>query len=278
MRNKRIGFVDYRLENFHANTFLAAIRGELSGRGFDVAGCIAHEDAEGRAWAEKNRVEYFTDPRALDEHVDCYMVLAPSNPETHLELCKSVFPFAKPTYIDKTFAPDLVTAKQIFALADRHHTPVQTSSALRYTRVQEHIQKIGSRNVRHMVAWGAGGAFKEYAIHPLELVVSCMGPQVERLLRRGDEQFSQLLLDFTGGRSAVVNVYVNTDTPFAASVTSNSGTNYLTVDGERLFVDAMAGILDFLEKGEPLIDRAESLVIRRLLDEAEQPSHRLLQP
>ena len=52
---------------------------------------------EGRAWAEANNAPYFHDPAALNEHVDAYMILAPSNPELHPALCKKVFPFGKPT-------------------------------------------------------------------------------------------------------------------------------------------------------------------------------------
>ena len=56
---KRIGFVDLNLENYHANVFLGAIRKELAGRGFSVAGCTGVKEAEGRVWAEKNGVPYF---------------------------------------------------------------------------------------------------------------------------------------------------------------------------------------------------------------------------
>ena len=51
MNGKRIGFVDLKLENFHANVYLEAIRGELVARGFTIAGCFALDEADGRAWA-----------------------------------------------------------------------------------------------------------------------------------------------------------------------------------------------------------------------------------
>src|SRR5450759_2028305 len=105
------------------------------------------------------------------------MVLAPSSPELHQDLCMQVLPFGKVTYVDKTFAPDLATARQIFALADQHHTVMQTTSALRYTNVQAYVQKIGADSVKHMVTWGGGRSYAEYAIHPVELMVSCMGAQ-----------------------------------------------------------------------------------------------------
>lgn len=274
MSTTRIGFVDNQLDNYHANVYLKAIRGELAARGFAVAGCCALQRDSGREWAAKNDVPYFDNIRKLGRAVDAIMILAPSDPQLHLPLCRKVFPLRKPTYVDKTFATDSRTARKIFALADRHGVAVQTTSALRYTAVQSWVREVGAGRVRHMVAWGGGRSFGEYAIHPLELVVSAMGPQVERMMCRGEGDQRQLLLDFTCGRTAVINVYAGTNTAFAAAVTTDKETRQIAVDGARLFVDTAAAILDFFTAGVATIDRAESLVIRRLLDLAERRAAR----
>ncbi len=271
MSGGRIGYVDYELDNYHANTYLKILRSELAGRGFSVAGCLAANQKTGREWAKKNEVPYFSDPGELNAAVDYFMILAPSNPETHLELCRQIFPFGKPTYVDKTFAPDLATAKKIFALADKHATVIQTSSALRYTNVQTHLAEAGWENLRHLTAWGSGRSFGEYGIHPLELAISCLGSQATRLYRREDGGFQQLLIDFAGGRTATINFQANANTPFAASLTLASGTEYLPVDGSRIFVNLAAAVLDFFAAGKAGIDRAESLAIMRLLDLAKEP-------
>ncbi len=267
---KRIGFVDDNLENFHSNVYLKLFRNELKLRGFVVAGCTGMRPRAGRTWAEANGVPWFQDAAALNEAVDAYVVLAPSTPETHLELCRQVFPFGKPTYVDKTFAPDLRTARRIFALADSHRVPMQTTSALRYTEVQDYVEEVGRRQVRHMVTWGGGRSFGEYAIHPLELAISCMGPNVRRMMRRGGGKQSQLLLDFSGGRTAVVNVYTGASTPYAASVTTAAATRHFQVDSSRIFLNTADAVLDLFETGKPAIDRKESLIIRRILDVAGQ--------
>lgn len=269
---KRIGFVDLKLENFHANVYLKAVRNELQERGFLVAGCFALDEADGRAWAAKNAVPYFADAAELDRNVDCYAVLAPSNPEVHLDLCRRVLPFGKPTYVDKTFAPDLATARRIFALADRFGVALQTSSALRYTNVQTAVRTAGAEPLCHMVTWGGGRSFDEYAIHPVELAVSCLGPAALSLMRRGTGDQSQLLINFSGDRTAVVNVYTNANTAFAASLTTGKGTTYVPVDGSRMFINMAAAILDLFESRTPNIDRQESLMIRRILDVAGKPA------
>lgn len=267
---RRIGFVDLNLENYHANVFLQALRGPLASRGFAVAGATGTKTAESRAWAEKNGVAFFESDADLNAAVDFFMILAPSNPEVHLDLCRRILPFGKPTYVDKTFAPNLKVAQEIFALADKHKTPIQTSSALRYTNVQEEARK-GSAKVEHMVTWGGGGSFDEYAIHPLELLVSVMGHEATALMRRGTPERTQLLVEFSGGRTGVVNVFPKTNTPFAASFTTEKATRYVQVDDSKIFVNNQAAILDFFAAGKPNIDRRESLTIMRLLDAACDP-------
>ncbi|MCC7262033.1 MAG: Gfo/Idh/MocA family oxidoreductase [Candidatus Latescibacteria bacterium] len=269
---KRIGFVDLNLENFHADVYLKLLRRELQERGFVVAGCTGLKEAESRAWAAKNEVPYFATVAELDGHVDFYAVLAPSNPEVHEQLCGQVFPCGKATYVDKTFTPDLAAAERLFALADRHGVAMQTSSALRYTNVQRRLAELGGAHLRHMVAWGGGSSFGEYAIHPVELVVSCMGPEVERLMRRGTGDQSQLLLDFWGGRTAVVNVYTKGNTPFAATLSTGAATEYVAVDSSAIFRDTAAAMLDLFASGKAAIDRHETLAIRRILDAAAEPA------
>lgn len=263
---RRIGFVDFSLENFHANVFLKLIREDLKDRGFDVTGCTALEAAGGRAWAQKNGVAWFDSVAAMDGQVDCYMVLAPSNPETHLDLCEQVLPMGKTTYVDKTFAPDLKTARAIFRLADRFRVPVQTTSVLRYTAVQSHVSEVGRDNVRHMTAFASGRSFEEYGIHPVEMIVSCMGPQVRRVRRRDGAGFVQLILDYEGDRTATVNLHLGVQCPFAAFVAAAEKAQYVEVDPGGLFRDGAAAILDFLGSATPNIAREESLAVRRVLD------------
>lgn len=262
---KRVAFADYHLDNFHANLYIKQMREALADRGFEVSGCHALKAEEGKAWAANNGVAYYDDTAEMSKNADFFMVLAPSNPETHLELARMIVPFGKPTYIDKTFAPDLATACKIFALADKHGTALQTSSALRYTNIQATAREMGS--ILHMVAWGAGSSFGEYAIHAVEIVVSCMGPEAESVMRRGEGDRSQLLVNFSGGRTAVINVYCNAATPFAAALTAEKATKLVPQEGD-LFLEFLKAQLDFFDSGKTTIDRRESLMIRQILDAA----------
>lgn len=268
---RRIGFVDLNLDNYHANVFLQALRGPLASRGFTVTGATGTKIPESRAWAEKNGIPFFESDAELNAAVDFFMVLAPSNPEVHLDLCRRILPFRKPTYVDKTFAPNQDVARQIFALADQHGTAVQTTSALRYTNVQEEVRKAAPAKVEHMITWGGGGSFDEYAIHPLELLISVMGHEATALMRRGTPERAQLLVEFSGGRTGVVNVFPKTNTNFAASFTTDKATRHVEVEVAKIFANNLAAILDFFAAGKPNIERRESMAIARLLDAARDP-------
>jgi len=269
---KRIGVVDDNLDNFHARVYLEALRGPLKERGFSVTGAFALQQEKSKAWAEKNGIPYVDSMEALDKVADVYAVLAPSTPKTHEELCDRVLPFGKTTFVDKTFAPDVATAERIFKKADQHKVAIQTSSALRYTAVQKVVHELGRDQVRHVVAWCPGGSYDEYAVHAVELAVSCLGPDAQSLMRRGTDPESQLLINYAGGRTAVVNVYIKRKTPYAASITTAKETRYLEVDTKPLFVDAAAGMLDFFTAGKAQVDRRETMAVMRILEASRDPA------
>lgn len=269
MTARRIGYVDFKLDNFHANVYLKLLREELKPRGWEVAKCWAMDREGGLKWSAEKGVAYVNDVREMS---DCHglMILAPSNPETHFELAKKVFPLGKPTYVDKTFAPDLRTARKIFELADKHRVPVITSSALRCAAsLNRLVAELGRDRIRHMRAWGGGRSFEEYVIHPLEMVIAAMGPQVKEVMRLTDgRNHHELHLKFGGGRTGSVFVHNNGACPYQAMVTTDEKTAYVNAGSDPYFRDLAILILDFFESGKESIDRNETLALFKVMDAA----------
>ncbi len=267
MTEKRIGIVDHVLENFHANVYLDALRGPLVDRGYTVAGAYGTPGVGNEAWADEHGVEYFSSLAALNERVDYYLILAPSNPEQHLPMCQGVFPFGKTTFVDKTFAPDLRAARAIFDLADLHGVAVQSTSALRTTNVQAAARELND-SLQHLSVWAGGDSWEEYGVHPVELAVSCLGSEVTQLMRLGTMTQPVVVVTFSDDRLAVMDFHANRHVPFAASLITATETVHLAVEDSRLFVDAARAILDFFDAGRPIIPREETLAVRRILDAA----------
>jgi hypothetical protein len=87
-------------------------------------------------------------------------------------------------------------------------------------------------------------------------------------MRIGPESHPQWVLQFSGGRTATIDFNPEIEIPFSAVVSTQQGHDRIDVEGATLFLDAAASILDFFDAGRALIDRRESLMVRRILDVA----------
>ena len=201
---KSIGFVDYYVNEWHANNYVGWIREvcEKLGEDFEVKYAWAELDSDPNEgvstdeWCEKYGVEKCDSIDEICEKSDYIIVLAPSNPETHLRYAEATLKYGKNTYIDKTFAPDYKTACRIFDIAKSHGTAFFSSSALRYG--PELRNTVGACS---MVTTGGGSLFDEYVIHQVEMIVKSLGTGL-----RGAENLAPLAVALPEEAAARVGV------------------------------------------------------------------------
>lgn len=175
---KKIGFIDYYLSEWHANNYPAWIADACQALGCDYTVAYAWAELDTspvdgvttEQWCKKFNVQRCDTIGELCEKSDVIVILAPSNPEKHLEYAKAALPCGKRTYIDKTFAPDYKTALEIFELAEKHGTPFFSTSALRFA---DELNAVASP--RQMIVTGGGSNLPEYVIHMAEMVVAKLG-------------------------------------------------------------------------------------------------------
>ena len=136
----KIGFIDNFLSEWPATNYPDMIRanGRARALGMDVCYAYAKEEVSPYdgvttdEWCRAHGVRRVGSVEELVDRSDCIAVLSPDNPELHLALSEYALKSGKPTYIDKTFAPDKATAEKLFALAKEHGTPVYSTSSLRF--------------------------------------------------------------------------------------------------------------------------------------------------
>jgi hypothetical protein len=122
--------------------------------------------------------------------------------------------------------------------------------------------------IRNMAVWAGGTTFEEYGIHPIELIVSCMGSGALSVMLAGDERHPQIRINLTHGRVAMVDFNIGTHVPYEDAITTAQKTEFVTVDTDTLFVDTVDAIINFLVAGRSRIDRKQSLAVRANLDAA----------
>ncbi len=205
MATKIIGFIDYYLNEWHADNYPAWIT-KYSGGEFEVKYAYAEVEptVEGRisnrAWAEQHGIELLPTIAELIEKCDAIIVLSPDNSERHYDLSYEALCSGKPVYIDKTFADTGAEAARIFAVGEAHGTPCFSSSALRFS---EKLTPIVREDIDAIVSTG-GGHPDTYLIHQLEPIVTLMGSDVTRLMYYGTATAPAWVLLFADGRTATV--------------------------------------------------------------------------
>lgn len=181
---KSIGFIDLYISEWHANEYPNWIRNanKLLGTDYEVKYVWAEKDispVDGvttKEWCEKHGAIACDTLEELCEKSDVLLLLAPSNPEVHLEYAKVALKYGKRIYIDKTFAPDYSVAKEIFKIAEENSTPFFSTSAL---RCADELENIGE--VQNIIITGGGTNFAEYLIHLIEMAVKILKSPVERV-------------------------------------------------------------------------------------------------
>ncbi len=122
---KTVGFIDYYLDEFHANNYPKWLK-EASGGELEVKYAYAKIDSPLQGgmttddWCEKYGIERVSSIEELIEKSDYINVLSPDNPEMHEELCHLPLKSGKRVYVDKTFSETKEIAERIFKLAEEN--------------------------------------------------------------------------------------------------------------------------------------------------------------
>lgn len=266
---KKIGFIDYYIDEWHANNYPTWIRESSFGDRFDVALAWEEMTPEGKQsideWCREQKVERASSIEQVIEECDAIVVLSPDNPERHEDLSDLPLKSGKPVYVDKPLAPSLAAAERLFEKAERHGTPMMSCSALRYgKKLEEAIkQKVAGRPV-HYVGTRGGGDFDVYAIHQVEMLVMALGTGSSRVMQCGKEAAKLMVIDYPDGRRG--SVTLAPEHPFQLSVAYGSAAS-LTIDAmDDFFPPFVEAMLSFFESGVSPILKEQTLEIAALVE------------
>jgi len=245
----KIGFIDYYLDEWHANNYPRWIN-EASGGEMEVVCAFGLIDSPigGRTtdqWCSDMGIRRANSIEEVIEESDVLVVLSPDNCEMHEQLCQLPLRSGKPTYVDKTFAPDLATAQRIFAIAEEHGTPCYSTSALRYATEYADVGEVEA-----IAAWGPNG-FDTYSIHQLEPIMMLMKGKPVRVMAKPAKGWYTIVIEFEDGRAATVTGYA-AGSPFLMNVATAEGAKIIEAKSD-FFGGFIANLVEFFRgKGKPV--------------------------
>ena len=258
----KIGFIDYYLDEWHANNYPAMIE-KASGGDMKVTYAYGMIDSPiggmtTDAWCETYGVQKIDTIEELVALSDVLIVLSPDNCEMHEELCKIPLASGKRCYVDKTFAPDYAAAKRIFANAEAHGTPCYSTSALRFA---DEYQNIDTAGIRAVQSWGPS-SFETYSIHQLEPLAMLMKAAPKRVMYLPGEGFYTLQIEYCDGRYASIAGYRD-GSPFMMNLAKADGNCVINVESP-FFDRFIANLVDFFRTGDVKVPHEETLHIMAL--------------
>ncbi len=265
---KKIGFVDLYISEWHANNYPAWIKeaAERLALPYELAYAYAEQNVsplDGKStaeWCKTFGAEKCETIDELCEKSDAIIILAPSNPEAHLRLAEAVLKHKKPTYIDKTFAPDYKTAKEIYAIGEKYGTPFFSSSALRYAS-----ETNGALGARDLMLTGGGSNFPEYSIHMIEMLVKTMGTDIADVCARSIGSRLCLSVSFEDDKTATM-IYAP-DLNFTIYAKGNGAAMHTQISSD-FFPALIEAILAFFESGTLPFPKEETLAAMKLREAA----------
>jgi len=264
---KKIGFVDFYLSEWHANNYPGWIAKANStlGTDYEVAYAWAEQDispvdgVSSQQWCEKFGAALCGSLEELCEKSDVIIILAPSNPEKHLGYATVVLPYGKRTYIDKTFAPSLEEAKEIFAIAAEYNTPFFSTSALRYAN-----ELNAFADADNLIITGAGSSFEEYSIHIIEMAVKLLKSPVTQVKAEYQGKHRFCFLKTESGKEA--SLIYTPGYPYSVNGDLPNGGNLHSAITSDFFKTLITEILRFFETGVLPFDAQQTLEAMRMRD------------
>jgi hypothetical protein len=268
---KKIGFIDFFLDEWHANNYPEWIREDCKTAGWDMDLSYAWaktgkpEGLDTASWCEKYGVEALSSIDELVKKSDYIIVLSPDNPEYHEELSRIPLMSGKPVYIDKTFSPDLLSGMRMFELACKYSTPMFSTSALRFSKeLADYPNAKVNRDSLEFAATLGPGLFTNYSVHQLEMIVLLMGTGVKRLKCLSTRNARSLILEYGDGRRA--SMLQMQELPFQVSLQLKSGEGVFISQCSDMFPRLIHEILDFFETGKSPVPREETLEVMALIE------------
>jgi len=221
---------------------------------------------------DKWKVEFYSDINTLCKHVDA-VLLESVDGRVHLEQVKPILAAHKPVFIDKPLAATLADAREIARLAKEANVPWFSASSLRFGELGTSMKFNDALGV---TTWGPGPTephhqleYSWYAIHPIELLYTLMGPGCEQVTAMAGKDEDVIVGRWKDGRLGTVRTLRPYGT-YGADVFRPKGVTQSKAKTQEGYGPLLVEIVKFFETKQPPVSNDETLEIFEFMDAAQR--------
>lgn len=217
-------------------------------------------------------VKFYPTIEAMLAHVDA-VLLESVDGRRHLEQVRPVFAARKPVFVDKPLASTLADALEIARLAKESGTPWFSSSSLRYGAL---AQQMKVSDASGAITWGPGPVephhqldLSWYAIHPIELLFTLMGPGCLEVVRISSEHADEITGRWKDGRIGSVRA-IRPSSPYGAVVFRPKEVLQSPTKVPFSYAPLLREVIRFFQTKVPPVPNSETLEIFAFMDAAQR--------
>jgi hypothetical protein len=239
----------------------------------DVESSATRVDKFAEELRTKWKVQFYTSIAELCRNVDV-VLLESVDGRVHLEQAKPVIAAHKRLFIDKPLASTLEDAREIARLASEAGVPWFSASSLRFNEIADTMKFADATGVS---TWGPGPLephhaldLSWYAIHPIELLYTLMGPGCEEVSRTFTADADVIVGRWKDGRIGTVRAL----RPYGDFGAVVFRPKQLVVQSRPHSTDSyrplLVEVIKFFESGQPPVSNQETLEIFAFMDAAQR--------
>lgn len=222
-------------------------------------------------------VALFDDPADLFDRIDAVMIESVDG-SVHLERARPFLERGIPMFVDKPFACSLADARALVDLADRTHTPLFSSSSLRYAPEvvaaranPEAIGKIlGVHTYGPAPTHPRNPGLYHYGIHPVEMLYALMGPGCQRVVNLSTPIGEVATGQWSDGRVASVRGIREGQADYGFTLYGQKSVKSSGVGTQYIYRELLKQVVTMFETRKPPIDVRETLELVGFIEAANQ--------
>jgi predicted dehydrogenase len=238
----------------------------------DIESSISRVDQYAEQVRSKWGVEIVPDIASLLSNVDA-VLLSSVDGRVHLDQARPVIAAHKPLFIDKPLASTLEDAREIARLAKEAGVPWFSSSSLRFGEMGATMKFADATGA---MTWGPGPFEPHhaldltwYAIHPVELLYTLMGPGCESVTRTSSDTADVIVGKWKDGRLGTVRA-IRPYSEYGAVVYRAKEIVEAKPQSAGSYRPLVLEIVKFFQTGKPPVSNDETLEIFAFMDAAQR--------
>ena len=238
----------------------------------DIESSATRVDKYADELRHKWKVHFFATIPELCQNVDA-VLLESVDGRVHLAQARAVIAAHKPLFIDKPLASTLDDAREIARLAAAAGVPWFSASSLRFGEIAETMKFADATGV---ATWGPGPLephhqldLSWYAIHPIELLYSLMGPGCAEVSRTYTPDADVIVGRWKDGRIGTVRA-LRPYSDYGAVVFRPKQIVESPSRPADSYRPLLVEVMKFFETGQPPVPNQETLEIFAFMDAAQR--------